>query len=126
RTAGRARRTPRPPPPLRRAPRDAEAPDHRHRGGPPTRSRLRPRLTAVRRAAGHAAARTQRRPASGGYDNGAATAERSGPTSARLSPRHQDQWNESPQAQLPVAFGLSIVKPCLSIVSAKSITAPLR
>ena len=36
------------------------------------------------------------------------------------------QWNESPQAQEPVAFGLSIVKPCFSIVSTKSIVAPLR
>ena len=36
------------------------------------------------------------------------------------------QWNESPQAQEPVAFGLSIVKPCFSMVSTKSITAPLR
>ena len=34
------------------------------------------------------------------------------------------QWNESPQAQEPVAFGLSIVKPCFSIVSTKSIVAP--
>ncbi len=37
-----------------------------------------------------------------------------------------NQWNESPQAQEPVAFGLSIVKPCFSIVSTKSIVAPLR
>ena len=36
------------------------------------------------------------------------------------------QWNESPQAQDPLAFGLSIVKPCFSIVSTKSIVAPLR
>ncbi|GAB2601903.1 hypothetical protein GCM10027067_11460 [Pseudactinotalea suaedae] len=28
------------------------------------------------------------------------------------------QWNESPQAQDPPAFGLSIVKPCWEIVSA--------
>ena len=34
------------------------------------------------------------------------------------------QWNESPQAQDPVAFGLSIVKPCFSIVSTKSMVAP--
>src|SRR5919112_3251324 len=37
-----------------------------------------------------------------------------------------DQWNESPQAQEFVAFGLSIVKPCASIRSAKSIVAPAR
>src|ERR1700722_4516138 len=37
-----------------------------------------------------------------------------------------DQWNESPQAQEPEAFGLSIVKPCFSIVSTKSIVAPIR
>ena len=37
-----------------------------------------------------------------------------------------DQWKESPQAQEPVAFGLSIVKPCFSIESTKSICAPLR
>jgi hypothetical protein len=36
------------------------------------------------------------------------------------------QLKESPQAQEPVAFGLSIVKPCFSIVSTKSITAPPR
>jgi hypothetical protein len=36
------------------------------------------------------------------------------------------QWNESPQAQEPEAFGLSIVKPCFSIVSTKSMLAPLR
>lgn len=34
------------------------------------------------------------------------------------------QLNESPQAQEPVAFGLSIVKPCFSMVSTKSIEAP--
>ena len=37
-----------------------------------------------------------------------------------------DQWKESPQAHDPLAFGLSIVKPCFSIVSTKSIVAPLR
>src|SRR5699024_12109121 len=34
------------------------------------------------------------------------------------------QWNESPQAQLPPAFGFSIVKPCFSMLSTKSIEAP--
>src|ERR1039457_4703203 len=36
------------------------------------------------------------------------------------------QWKESPQAQEPVAFGLSMVKPCFSIVSTKSMVAPIR
>ena len=35
-----------------------------------------------------------------------------------------NQLNESPQAHEPVAFGLSIVKPCFSMVSTKSMTAP--
>ena len=34
------------------------------------------------------------------------------------------QLNESPQAQEPVAFGLSMVKPCFSMVSTKSMEAP--
>lgn len=34
------------------------------------------------------------------------------------------QLNESPHAQEPVALGLSMVKPCFSIVSTKSIDAP--
>ena len=34
--------------------------------------------------------------------------------------------NEFPHAQPPPAFGLSIVKPCFSIVSTKSMTAPER
>ena len=36
------------------------------------------------------------------------------------------QWKESPQAQEFCALGLSIVKPCFSMVSTKSITAPSR
>ena len=36
------------------------------------------------------------------------------------------QWKLSPHAQLPPAFGLSIVKPCFWIVSSKSIEAPSR
>ncbi|GAA1747790.1 hypothetical protein GCM10009834_00590 [Streptomonospora arabica] len=36
------------------------------------------------------------------------------------------QLKESPQAQEPEAFGLSIVKPCFSMVSTKSILAPMR
>ena len=35
-----------------------------------------------------------------------------------------DQLKLSPQAHDPVAFGLSIVKPCFSMVSTKSIDAP--
>ena len=37
-----------------------------------------------------------------------------------------DQWKDSPQAQLPAALGLSMVKPCFSMVSAKSMVAPDR
>ena len=54
------------------------------------------------------------------------------PSCRSLDHRHRvrwrglDQWNESPQAQEPVALGLSIVKPCFSMVSTKSIIAPLR
>ena len=36
------------------------------------------------------------------------------------------QWKESPQAQEFCALGLSIVKPCFSIVSTKSMLAPSR
>lgn len=45
---------------------------------------------------------------------------------AMRAPGSADQLNESPQAQEPVAFGLSMVKPCCSMVSAKSIFAPIR
>ena len=34
------------------------------------------------------------------------------------------QLNESPQAHEPVALGLSMVKPCFSMVSTKSMDAP--
>ena len=34
------------------------------------------------------------------------------------------QWKLSPQAQLFCAFGLSMVKPCFSMVSTKSMDAP--
>ena len=37
-----------------------------------------------------------------------------------------DQWKESPQAQVLVALGLSMVKPCFSMVSMKSMVAPER
>ena len=46
--------------------------------------------------------------------------------SAGPFPAAAPQWNESPQAQDPVAFGLSMVKPCFSIVSTKSMVAPPR
>ena len=36
------------------------------------------------------------------------------------------QWKLSPHAHDPVAFGLSMVKPCFSMVSTKSIVAPVR
>jgi hypothetical protein len=35
-------------------------------------------------------------------------------------------WNESPHAHEPEALGLSMVKPCFSMVSTKSIVAPLK
>ena len=37
-----------------------------------------------------------------------------------------DQWKLSPQAHEPLALGLSMVKPCFSMVSTKSIVAPIR
>ena len=40
------------------------------------------------------------------------------------APRGRCQLKLSPQAQEPVAFGLSMVKPCFSMVSTKSIEAP--
>ena len=43
-----------------------------------------------------------------------------------LAERAGAQWNESPQAQEPPALGLSIVKPCFSMVSTKSMVAPPR
>ena len=48
-----------------------------------------------------------------------------GPSATRREPAAA-QWKLSPQAQLPLALGLSIVKPCFSMVSAKSIVAPSR
>ncbi len=36
------------------------------------------------------------------------------------------QWKESPQAQVLVALGLSMVNPCFSMVSMKSMVAPDR
>jgi len=36
------------------------------------------------------------------------------------------QWKLSPQAQEPPALGLSMVKPCFSMESTKSMVAPLR
>jgi hypothetical protein len=45
---------------------------------------------------------------------------------ARWDAQGTAQWNESPQAQDPPALGLSMVKPCFSMVSAKSIVAPAR
>jgi hypothetical protein len=37
-----------------------------------------------------------------------------------------NQWKLSPQAHEPVALGLSMVKPCFSMVSTKSMVAPIR
>ena len=41
-------------------------------------------------------------------------------------PSRKAQWKLSPQAQEPVALGLSMVKPCFSMVSTKSMVAPIR
>ena len=49
----------------------------------------------------------------------------SGPGRRQLS-EWLAQWKESPHAQDPVAFGLSIVNPCFSMVSTKSMVAPCR
>ena len=43
-----------------------------------------------------------------------------------LPTAHINQLNESPHAHELPAFGLSIVKPCFSMESAKSIVAPSR
>ena len=48
------------------------------------------------------------------------------PEGDRAAASRSDQLNEPPHAQALPAFGLSIVKPCFSIVSAKSIVAPSR
>ncbi len=55
-----------------------------------------------------------------------AQSERSLDHHQRVRWRVLAQWKLSPQAQEPVALGLSIVKPCFSIESTKSIIAPLR
>ncbi len=71
----------------------------------------------------------------GGQQEGAVRAQWPGPPlaaprgpsrSARVSALGGRQLKESPQAQEPDAFGLSIVKPCFSIVSTKSMVAPVR
>ena len=46
--------------------------------------------------------------------------------SGRAGRRRPQPQNELPQAQPPEAFGLSMVKPCCSIVSVKSMVAPTR
>src|SRR4051794_12081808 len=68
----------------------------------------------------------------GDYGSRACPATRKGPLrpGAGLSTlglrRTGDQWKLSPHAQEPVALGLSMVKPCFSMVSTKSMTAPER
>ena len=57
-----------------------------------------------------------------GDDDGPGTARVPGPSSRGRA----GQLKEPPQAQELPAFGLSIVKPCFSIVSAKSMVAPSR
>lgn len=46
--------------------------------------------------------------------------------SVRVRDPRAGQLNEPPQAQDDPAFGLSMVKPCFSMVSAKSMVAPSR
>ena len=75
-----------------------------------------------------AGSRTQPPPERAGTGCGSATGPgRPGPgvfvPAARGRPV-LDQLNESPHAHEPVALGLSIVKPCFSMVSTKSIVAP--
>ena len=61
--------------------------------------------------------------ARGGRDRG----RREGPHRARCGPSAGcGQLKLSPQAQELPALGLSMVKPCFSMVSAKSIVAPSR
>jgi hypothetical protein len=48
------------------------------------------------------------------------------PTGLLLRGASPQPQNELPQAQPPEAFGLSMVKPCCSIVSVKSMVAPTR
>ena len=55
-----------------------------------------------------------------------AEAAAGGPVRVVRAAHGRDQENESPQAQDEPALGLSIVKPCFSMVSAKSIVAPSR
>src|SRR5690625_4934046 len=66
----------------------------------------------------------QERPAGDVVHPGGPWVVPAGPTPARRT--SEGQWKESPQAHEPPAFGLSIVKPCFSIVSAKSMVAPAR
>src|SRR5699024_9422540 len=49
-----------------------------------------------------------------------------GPSEVALRSAAADQSNESPEAPEPPAFGVSMVKPCYSIVSEKSMVEPLR
>ncbi|GAA0242894.1 hypothetical protein GCM10009527_044520 [Actinomadura nitritigenes] len=62
----------------------------------------------------------------GGHAKGAARTSRPAAPPPARGPAVLRQLKESPQAQEPDAFGLSIVKPCFSIVSTKSMVAPVR
>ena len=61
-----------------------------------------------------------------GADRPAGTPRGPAPVAARALSRGADQLKLSPQAQELPALGLSMVKPCFSMVSAKSIVAPSR
>ena len=117
--AARGRRRPAPEHPLRGLPaRGRQARHPGQRGGRP------PGRGAVRRCS----PTTRRRapPAAGARLHRVSTSQPSCCRRAHRSAGGLDQWNESPQAQEPVALGLSIVKPCFSMLSTKSIIAPLR
>ena len=75
-----------------------------------------------RRRGGQVVARGQAEDERGGADEGAEAAQGGHHRVESLSA----QWKDSPQAQVFWALGLSIVKPCFSIVSTKSMEAPPR
>ena len=95
-------------------------------------------VTAIRTTATYRSARGPaaacRRPAATGtvpgtHEAGTPAVQECRPRGARVpgvSPGRTGQLKLSPQAQELPALGLSMVKPCFSIVSAKSIVAPPR
>ncbi len=88
-----------------------------------------PQVATRLSASGHSAVRKRplgTRPPPAGADGGLRTVLAPLVLLALLRGAAADQWNESPQAQEPPALGLSMVKPCFSMESTKSIMAPLR